>query len=130
MKRLIAILLLLAPDAASAMSAVEFMARWNVVSKQGKAGAQSPDLPILFREIGAAAKQYRAQIKSAQAENRVPRACPPKRISVTTDDLILEFAKLPPASQAGELSNAFAEVMDRRYPCPVSRAAPARTPST
>lgn len=118
------------PVPAQAMTAAEWMQRWDVLRRQGPAAMKSPELRVLQTAIGEAAGAYRAEVKAAQAAGRVPRSCPPARVSVSSEDVTAELRKLPPALLASELRIAFAAVMDRRYPCPPGYTPRAVRPKT
>jgi hypothetical protein len=102
------------------MPASEFVVRWTALSKLGKAALTDPDFTAIQNEVGAAARLYRAEINSAQDQGRIPRSCPPSKVSVSAEDLALEIKKLPPESQLRELRLVFGEIMDHRYPCPTT----------
>lgn len=105
------------PVCAQAMTVSDWVQRMEALKARGSAAKGSPELMALQTEVASAAVRYRAQIREAKAKARAPRACPPERVSLSSEDLMLEFRKLPPASYAGEVSVAFGEVMDKRYPC-------------
>lgn len=112
--------LLAASNAAFAMPASEFVERLEALSMLGNAAPTSPGLTVINNEIGEAARSYRAEIKSAQDEGRAPRSCPPSKVSLSAEDIMLEIKKLPPVSQLRELRIVFGEIMDKRYPCPTA----------
>lgn len=105
------------PVCAQAMTVSDWVQRMEALKARGSAAKGSPELMALQTEVASAAVRYRAQIKEAKEKAQRPRACPPVRVSLSSEDLMLEFRKLPPASYAGEVSVAFGEVMDKRYPC-------------
>lgn len=105
------------PVGAQAMTAADWVQRMEALKARGSAAKGSPELMALQTEVASAAVRYRAQIREAKEKAQRPRACPPKRVSLSSEDLMLEFRKLPPASYAGEVSVAFGKVMDKRYPC-------------
>lgn len=111
-------MLLSASNAVFAMPASEFVVRLTALSMLGNSALTSPDLTAINNEIGEATRSYRAEIKAALDEGRVPRSCPPSKVSLSAQDLVLEINKLPPVAQLRELRIVFGEIMDHRYPCP------------
>lgn len=119
--------LLLFPAAATAMPTGDFIARWKAASSISRAEAErlskdrgnaSPELQGLLAEFGSVAHQYQNQILSARASGTAARACPTGTVDLTVDGLVADLKRLPTEWQKRELADSFAEVMDRRYPCP------------
>jgi hypothetical protein len=109
--------LLTMPVSAQAMTVADWVQRLNTLKSRGNTAQGSPELMMLQTEVAIAATSYRAQINEAKEKARRPRACPPARVSLSAEDLALEFRKLPQNLYLGELSIAFGVVMDKRYPC-------------
>jgi hypothetical protein len=128
MRHLLFLALLASPQAVSAMPASDFVARWTALAKLGRAALTTPDFAAVTKEVGSAAAAYRAEINEAQMRGRVPRACPPARVSTSLDDLVTEIRKLPETAQRQELGVVFGSIMDQRYPC--STKAPPQAPTT
>lgn len=119
MKRYLALLALtLAPAAAQAMPAGDFVARWAVVARQDEATVRaSSEWRTLAQAFADAGKAYRAEIDAARAAGRTPRSCPPPRISLTAAELADAIRALPAPAQRQELGVVLGTIMDRRYPC-------------
>ncbi|WP_174297284.1 hypothetical protein [Sphingomonas bacterium] len=120
-------MLLLSSASASAMPTSMFIARWQAASHVTQQEAQkattsgianSAEMQALIAEFSTAGSAYRQQILDARAAGRTPRACPPKDVNITVNDVIAEIARLPTSWQSRELSDSFGAAMDRRFPCP------------
>lgn len=105
------------PVCAQAMTVADWMQRMETLKSRGSGAKSSPDMMALQSEVAAAATGYRAQIRDARAKGTPPRACPPERVSLSSDDLMAEFRKLPRPLYVGQVAVAFGAIMDKRYPC-------------
>lgn len=114
--------LLALPATAQAMSANDWIRRFEALQGPGKAQQRPAELAAVLQEVGLAIKRYDAAVKSASAAGRPPRACLPPQVSLKSSELLVELKKLPPAVRAGDFGTAFDVVMDRRYPCPKAAA--------
>ncbi len=116
-----ALVLTAVAGAAEAMPAAEFASHWNALTAQHReAIAASPELPVLIETFAEAGRAYRAEIDGAKATGRTPRACPPERITFSTDDFVAAYRELPAADQSGDVATVMGRILDARHPCPAT----------
>lgn len=115
-----AVALLVLPVAAQAMTVDEFLAKAAALKAKGMAAMMSPDLGLLRTEVRTAGESYRAEIETAKAAGKAPRACPPPKgqTKIDSDTLISSFQTIPAAKRTMSVKTAFYGFMDKRYPCP------------
>lgn len=115
-----ALLVMLSPVAAQAMTVDEFLNKAAALKAKGMAAMLSPDIGLLRDEVKAAGESYRAEIEAARAAGTAPRACPPPKgqAKVDSDTLLASFRTIPPARRTMSVKTAFFSFMDKRYPCP------------
>ena len=115
----LAMLAVLAPVAAQAMTVSEFLAKADALKAKGVFALASSDFTLLKQEIDRASDAYRARLAAQVAAGKKPSSCPPPKgtAKVTSDDIIANFKSLPPARQKANVKDAFAAFMTKRYPC-------------
>jgi hypothetical protein len=120
-----ALLLVLLPGAAQAMSVKEFLAKAHALQATGTQATASPDFSRLRDEITDSALAYRAKIETDRKRGKPPRSCPPPKGQAQVDSasLVANFDTIPAARRRMSVKSAFYTFMDERYPC----AAPAKS---
>ena len=115
----LAMLAVLAPVAAQAMTVSEFLAKADALKAKGVFALASSDFTLLKQEIDRASDAYRARLAAQVAAGKKPSSCPPPKgtAKVTSDDIIANFKSLPAARQKANVKYAFAAFMTNRYPC-------------
>lgn len=116
---LVAALSLSGPAAAQSMSVATFLEKVEALKAQGPLALMSPDIGLIKREVEAAGMANRAERKARLAAGQKPMACPPEKVSMSSDDLINHFRTIPEA-QRGKTSIkvAMADMVRKKYPCP------------
>lgn len=111
--------LCLAALPAQAMTVAEFLARAHALQARGILAIGSPEIAALRDEMMRIADAYRNDLEAARAAHRPPQSCPPPRgqAKMSSQELIAELDKIPPAQRGMDLRVAFYAVMKRRYPC-------------
>lgn len=101
------------------MPVSEFLARWDRMAA-GTPPVTDAEAQVLRSAMQGAADAYRAEVEAARATSARPRSCPPPKgqASITSEDLLKGLRAVPAAQQPRtELKDAFAMMMDARYPC-------------
>ena len=112
-------LLTLVAVPAQAMSVAEFLAKVNALKAKGAMAMFSSDIGLLKQEMEGASAAYRADLAAAAAEGRKPSSCPPPKgqVKLGSNELIAAFEKIPPARRGISVKDAFASMMQQRFPC-------------
>ena len=121
MRRLIsALLLVIIPVSASAMTVAEFLAKAKSLEEKGMAAMFSPDINLLKAEVQSAGVSYRADVAKARAQGRTDLGCPPMqgKFGVKSNEIITEFSAIPPAQRSTTtVRSAFSAMMKKRFVC-------------
>lgn len=114
-------LLLAAPlliAAAGDMSVATFLHKADALKAKGPLALMSSDLGLLKREFEGSGRHYRAQLEADKRAGRQPSSCPPAKASLSSDEILAELRRVPPADRARTpVKQAFAAMMARRFPC-------------
>ena len=113
---------ILVPSAASAqsMNAESFYKRSKALIAKGPLALLSRgEINALMTEAGNAGKAARAQRLAAVAAGKPPRACPPEKSSMNSDEFMQRLAAIPAAERARiTMTEAMTRITIARFPCP------------
>lgn len=111
--------LMLVAVPAEAMSVAEFLAKVNALKAKGAMAMFSSDIGLLKQEMEGASAAYRADLATAVAAGKQPSSCPPPKgqVKMGSSELIAAFEKIPPAQRGISVKQAFAAMMQQRFPC-------------
>ena len=112
-----AVMAMVVPGAAQAMSVDQFLARANALKAQGMMALLSPDIGVLKAEMAEAVKALQAEKAARKAAGQPPRVCAPEGTRLTQNEMLGSLAALPPAQRAGSLKDGVSQVMRNRFPC-------------
>jgi len=113
----LAMVAMIAPGAASAMTVDQFLAKANALKAQGMMALLSPDVGALKAEMAEAVKALQAEKAARKAAGKPPRVCAPEGTKLTQNEMLDGLAALPPAQRAGSLKDGVSQVMRNRFPC-------------
>ena len=116
---LFAVLVLVLPNAAQAMTVAQFLAKAKALQAQGALALLSPDAELLKREVTAIRTAYTADLRAARATGKPPHSCPPEtgKPKLTPKQMLAELEKIPPAKRGMSMKAAVYAYMKRTYPC-------------
>ncbi|NIJ21702.1 hypothetical protein FHS95_003405 [Sphingomonas naasensis] len=114
-----AVLGLLTPTGAQAMSVAQFLAKVKALQAQGPLAALSPDAELVRREVASIRAAYTAELRAARAAGKTPHSCPPEtgKPKLTPKQMLAELEKIPPAKRGMSMKAAVYAYMKRTYPC-------------
>lgn len=116
---LIAALSLASPAAAQSMSVATFLQKVEALKAQGPLALMSSDIGLIKREVEAAGMANRAERKARLEAGQKPLACPPEKVSMSSDDLINHFRTIPEAQRGKTtIKAAMADMVRKKFPCP------------
>jgi hypothetical protein len=113
-----AVMVVMLPVAARAMSTDQFLARANALKARGMMAMLSPDVGVLQGEMATALAGWKADKAARQAAGKPPLDCAQagdKRL--TRDEMLAALGSLTREQRAAPLKDGVAQVMARRYPC-------------
>ena len=117
----VALLLAASPTLAFAqnMPVSTFLAKADALKAKGAMALFSSDIGVLKSEIQAAGLAARTERKAREAAGQPKLACPPEKMSMTSDELMAFFRTIP-ADQRPRVStkDAMAAMVRKRFPCP------------
>ena len=102
------------------MTVADFLATADKLKAMGMRAMFSSDVKPLMAEMTGAAKSYRADALAARGAGRTDLGCPPVegKLGVNSNQIITEFATIPPAERARTTAKlAFYAMMKRKFPC-------------
>lgn len=108
---------LIAPVAAQAMTVDQFLAKANALKAKGMMALLSPDVGVLKSEMADAIQALKAEKAARKAAGLPPRVCAPEGTKITQNEMLGGLAALPPAQRAGSLKDGVSQVMRNRFPC-------------
>ena len=112
----------LLPSAASAqsMNAESFYKRSKALVAKGPLALLSRgEINALMTEASNAGKAARAQRLAAVAAGKPPRACPPEKSSMNSEEFMQRLGAIPPAERARiNMTEAMTRITIARFPCP------------
>lgn len=102
------------------MSVADFLQRADKLQKKGMMAMFSGDIKLLKGEAQAAGEAYRARIVADKKAGRPPHSCPPPgKQSMGSGEFLGHLRSYPaPAQKTTTIKVAFADLMQKRYPCP------------
>jgi hypothetical protein len=101
-----------------AMSAAVFLQKAEALQKRGMMAMFSSDLRLLKGEVRTATMALKAEGDAARKAGRPTAFCPPKKVSLNSNELLAHLRSIPPAQrQTMEMRDALRQLMVRRYPC-------------
>lgn len=103
---------------AQSMPVATFLAKAEILRKQGPFALLSSDYGKLKAEINNSAKALGAEQFAARKAGRKPATCMPKKISIGTDELLDHFRSLPQAQRQVGVKAALQSFITKKYPCP------------
>lgn len=103
--------------AAGDMSVATFLAKADALKARGMGALFSPDMKLLKGEGQAAGQAYRQRLTAERAAGR-PSSCPPKGVTVSSNDL-LAFLRTYPEGQRPRvtMNAAMADFFIHKWPC-------------
>jgi uncharacterized membrane protein YwzB len=114
---LVAVIMVVMPVAAQAMTVDQFLAKANALKAKGMMALLSPDIGVLKAEMADAVKALQAEKAARKAAGKPPRVCAPEGTKLTQDEMLGGLAALPPTQRAGNLKDGVSQVMRNRFPC-------------
>jgi hypothetical protein len=116
---LVAVMALVVPGAAQAMTVAQFLAKAKALQAQGALAVLSPDAELLKREVAAIRAAYTADLRAARAAGKTPHSCPPEtgKPKLTPRQMLAELERIPPAKRGMSMKAAVYAYMKRTYPC-------------
>ena len=112
----------LVPSMASAqsMNAERFYKRSKALIAKGPLALLSRgEINALMTEAGSAGKVARMQRLAAVAAGKPPRACPPEKSSMNSDEFMQRLAAIPAAERSRiTMTEAMTRITIARFPCP------------
>jgi len=113
---------ILVPSIASAqsMNAELFYKRSNALIAKGPLALFSRgEISALMTEAANAGKAARAERLAAVAAGKPPRACPPPKSSMGSDEFMKRLGAIPAAERARiTMTEAMTRITIARFPCP------------
>lgn len=113
---------ILLPSTASAqsMSAESFYKRSRALLAKGPLALFSRgEIKILMTEAGNAGKAARALRLAALAAGKPPRACPPEKSSMDSNEFMKRLGAIPAAERSRiNMTEAMTRITIARFPCP------------
>lgn len=107
------------PAPSPQMSVADFLERIGELAKTGPRWTLSPAAGELFAVISGIGKTYRQTLAERRAAGAVLEACLPEEAEIDSDQL---FAHLAAFSAEGArrttITEAFAQLVRKQYPCP------------
>ena len=113
----LAVVAMLIPVAAQAMTVDQFLTRANALKAKGMMALLSPDVGVLKGEMADAVAALKADRAARKAAGKPPRVCAPEGTKLTQDEMLGGLAALSPAQRAGSLKDGVSQVMMNRFPC-------------
>lgn len=109
----------LSPTAAwsQSMPVSEFLARAEALEKKGMLALLSSDMKLLKEQIVKSGAALRAEEAAARKTGRSIDTCMPKKAAVTSDELMAHFKAIPADQRGMPVQQAFATLIQRKYPC-------------
>ena len=112
---------ILLPSVASAqsMNAETYYKRANALIAKGPLALLSRgEIKALMTEAGNAGKAARAERLASLAVGKPPRACPPPKSSMGSDEFMKRLGAIPPAERARiNMTEAMTRITIARFPC-------------
>ena len=113
---------ILLPSMASAqsMNAQTFYKRSSALMAKGPLALFSQgEIKALMTEASSAGKAARAERLAALAAGKPPRACPPAKSSMGSDEFMKRLGAIPAADRARiNMTEAMTRITIARFPCP------------
>ena len=105
---------------AQAMNAESFYKRSQALIAKGPLALLSQgEIKLLMTEGGNAGKAARAQRLAALAAGKPPRACPPEKSTMNSDEFMKRLGAIPAAERARiNMTEAMTRITIARFPCP------------
>lgn len=116
-----AALLLLAatPAGAQTMPLETFFSKAEALDRKGPLALLSSDYKLLKREMQASAAQLKRERQAASKAGQRPAYCPPARSSLSSEEILVHFRAIPPATRARmTVKDGFRSLMMKKHPCP------------
>jgi len=113
----LAVVAMLAPVAAQAMTVDQFLAKANALKAKGMMALLSPDVGVLKAEMADAVKTLQAEKAARKAAGKPPLVCAPEGTRLTQNEMLGGLAALPSAQRSGSLKDGVSQVMRNRFPC-------------
>jgi hypothetical protein len=115
-------LLVLAPPVAIAapgdMSVAAFLAKTDALKAKGMMAMMSGDIGVLREEVSASGLAYRARLAADKTAGRPPRACPPAKIGMKSEQLLTHLRGYPAAQRPRiTIKAAMGDWIEKTYPC-------------
>ena len=106
--------------AAQSMNAEAFYKRSSALIAKGPLALFSRgEIKALMAEAQNAGKTSRAQRLAAVAAGKPPRACPPEKSSMNSDEFMKRLGAIPAAERARiTMTEAMTRITIARFPCP------------
>lgn len=99
------------------MSVAAFLTKVDGLKSKGMMAMFSGDIKVLKAEGMAAGEAYKQRLAAERAQGR-PSSCPPKGITVNSNQLIAHLNSYAPAARpATSMKTAFADYFIKTYPC-------------
>ena len=120
--RFLFVMLIAVPAIASAqsMNAESFYQRSSKLMAKGPLAIFSRgEITALTTEAQNAGKAARARRFAETAAGKPPRACPPLKTSMNSDEFMKRLGAIPPAERAKiDMTEAMTRITIARFPCP------------
>ena len=106
--------------AAQSMNAETFYKRSNVLMAKGPMAIFARgEIKALMTEASNAGKVARAERLAALAAGKPPRACPPPKSSMGSDEFMKRLGAIPAAERSRiNMTEAMTRITIARFPCP------------